>query len=48
MPWPTEPQTSTESYETANGTEGVVTTITWPAGVIHLATEEPEPPGGYG
>jgi hypothetical protein len=46
--WPTEPQTTSEEYETAQGNTGTVRTTQWPAGIIHLATEAPEPPGGYG
>jgi hypothetical protein len=46
--WPTEIQESDEAYESTYGNEASVHTTVWPAGIIHLATEEPEPPGGYG
>jgi hypothetical protein len=48
MSWPTETQQSQETYESQYGNEATVTTTVWPAAVIHLATEEPEPPGGFG
>jgi hypothetical protein len=46
--WPAQTEQSEQTYESQYGNEATVTPTTWPAGIIHLATEEPEPPGGYG
>jgi hypothetical protein len=46
--WPTEPEQSEQTYESQYGNEATVTQTVWPAGIIHLVTEEPEPPSGWG
>jgi hypothetical protein len=45
MSWPTQPETSTETYESQQGQQAEVTTVTWPAGIIQIASEPPTPPG---
>jgi hypothetical protein len=46
--WPTEIEQSEATFESTYGNEATITQTTWPAAVIHLAVEEPEPPGGWG
>jgi hypothetical protein len=45
MAWPTEPKTSTETYESQYGNEATATTTVWPAAPIQIASEPPTPPG---
>lgn len=46
--WPTKIEQSEATYESQYGNEATVTQTVWPAAVIHVDVEEPEPPGGYG
>jgi hypothetical protein len=43
--WPTTVETSTQTYESDYGNSAEITPTTWPAGVITIASQAPEPPG---
>jgi hypothetical protein len=45
--WPTQVQESEQEYESTYGNTAAVHTTVWPAAIIQIASEEPEPPGGY-
>jgi hypothetical protein len=46
--WPTTTEQSEQTFESTYGNQVTVTQTTWPAGVITLTSEPPEPPGGRG